>query len=288
VLLRAFDEDAWFGAVQTHGITHALIVPTILNRLCASEAAAGYDLSSLRQIHYSASPITVDLLQRALRLFPCTFQQSYGQTETGLSTVLTHAEHSSPGGRLLSSAGRPCASSTIHVVDARGDVVPQGEIGEVVHRGVGQMSGYWNLEDLTRETLQGGFVRTGDLGFMSEDGYLFLVDRKKDMIITGGENVYAREVEDALAGHPSVLESAVIGIPDPRWGEAVHAVVVLRPGHGPDAAGLIAQCRARLAGYKVPKSVSFVDQLPKTPVGKILKTALREQDWTGRETGPRG
>jgi long-chain acyl-CoA synthetase len=282
-LMRAFDEPSWFAAVETHRITHALIVPTILNRLCAWEDAGRRDLSSLQQIHYSASPITVDLLQRALRLFPCSFQQSYGQTETGLSTVLTDAEHKAGQGRLLSSAGRPCVSTTIRVVDAEGAPAPPGVVGEVIHRGVGQMSGYWNQEELTRETLQNGFIRTGDLGYLSEDGYLFLVDRKKDMIITGGENVYAREVEDALSTHPGVLEAAVIGIPDPRWGEAVHAVVVLRAGHEPDMATLIAHCRARLAGYKVPKAVSFIDQLPKTPVGKVLKTKLRKQDWKARE-----
>jgi acyl-CoA synthetase (AMP-forming)/AMP-acid ligase II len=205
-------------------------------------------------------------------------------TETSAATLLLPEDHD-PDGKphLLTSGGRPALSQEVRVVDANDVDVPTGELGEVIVRGPNVFGGYWGDAASTAEALRGGWMHTGDVGYLSDAGYLYVVDRLKDVIVTGGENVYSREVEDALYGHPDVLEAAVIAIPSDRWGEAVHALVVARAGTAPTAEGLTAHCRQRLASYKVPKSIELVGELPRNALGKLNKKALRERYWAGRE-----
>lgn len=288
VLHREFEPAAVLDALSRQSITNVLFVPAMLAALCAVPGAAERDYSTLRSIIYGASPITEETLRAALRTFRRPFLQVYGMTETtGAITQLGAAEHDpdGPRARLLRSAGKPFSWVETKFVDAAsGEERPRGEIGELWTRSPQNMAGYWHNEQATAETITAeGWLRTGDAGYLDDEGYIFLTDRVKDMIVTGGENVYPIEVENVLANHPSVADVAVIGVPDPKWGETVKAVVVLRPGAEADPAELIAFARDRIAHFKCPTSVDFIDVLPRNPSGKILKRELREPYWRGQE-----
>jgi long-chain acyl-CoA synthetase len=241
---------------------------------------------ALRSVIYGASPITDETLLAAMRVFKCEFVQLYGMTETtGAITELPAADHdpAGPRARLLRSAGKPFPWIELRIVDAEGRDCPTGEVGELWTRSAQNMQGYWNKPEETRATITAeGWLRTGDAGYMDGEGYVFLTDRVKDMIVSGGENIYPAEIENVLAGHPAIAEVAVIGVPDDKWGETVKAVVVLKPSQQAQAADIIAFGKARLAGYKCPTSVDFVAALPRNPSGKVLKKVLRAPYWAGK------
>ena len=288
--VRAFEPTAVLEAVERDHVTCGALVPTMIMALINHPDVSRRDLSSLRLMLYGASPIAADVLREAMDLLPCDFIQGYGMTEAApILTFLTPEDHRAglAGGekevRRLRSAGRAAIGIEMKVLDEKGREAPPGTVGEVTARGANVMRGYWRRPEATGETLRKGWYRTGDLATMDEDGYLYIVDRKKDMIVSGGENVYSVEVENALYGHEAVLECAVIGVPDEKWGEAVKALVVLRPGHEATEADLIEHCGGRIGGYKAPKSVDFADSLPKSGAGKILKRELRETYWQGQE-----
>ncbi len=282
VLVREFDAAAVLDILELQRVTNTVLVPTMLQLLAAVPGAAERDYSALRCIAYGASPITTPVLRAALRTFRAPLFGIYGLTETtGGITQLGPADHDPDGPRrhLLQSAGRPFPWVALRIVDPMtgADLGPR-EVGEVWLRAPNVMAGYFNRPDETAVALTpDGWLRTGDGGYVDEEGYLFLTDRIKDMIVSGGENVYPVEVEEALSRHPDVEEATVIGVPDARWGEAVKALVVRRPGSSLTADEIVAFARGRLAGYKLPRSVDFVEDLPRTPTGKVLKRELRER-----------
>jgi long-chain acyl-CoA synthetase len=260
-------------------------VPTTIQMMLDYPGVSRADFASMTDFLYGASPIPLDLLQRAVDAFGCGFIQLYGMTETcGAVTYLPAADHVA-GNPRMRSAGKPIPGAEIRILDPESDAErPTGVVGEICIRAPTTMRGYWKQDDETARVIrEGGWVRSGDAGYLDEDGYLFIRDRVKDMVVSGGENVYPAEVENAIYGHPDVAEVAVIGVPDPKWGEAVKAVVALKPGRAPDADGIIGWARERIAGYKVPKSVDFVDALPRNASGKVLKRDLREPYWAGHE-----
>jgi len=287
-VVRDADPAALLETIEHEGVTNAFIVPALLQALSAVPGAAGRDYGALRSIMYGASPITDRALVQAMETFGCDFVQLYGLTETtGALTQLDAGDHD-PGGpraHLLRSAGRAYPWVELRVVDPEtGEERPRGEVGELWTRSAQNMLGYWNNPDATTAVMTAdGWFRTGDAGYMDAEGFVFLTDRIKDMIVSGGENVYPAEVENVVAAHPAVADVAVIGVPDARWGETVKAVVVLTPGAGSDASDIIEFCRGRLAHFKCPTSVDFIDVLPRNPSGKILKRELREPYWRGRE-----
>jgi acyl-CoA synthetase (AMP-forming)/AMP-acid ligase II len=277
IMVKVFDPAGLVRCLEEHRATHVLLVPTMISMLCDEPALAEADLDSLRLVLYGASPIAPEQLRRAMQALSCDFLQLYGMTETGAASVLRSTDHD-PAGRpeLLASAGTDAIGARTRIVDADDRLVPAGTVGEIACRGPGIMDGYWGDPDASAHALRGGWMHTGDMGFHSEDGYLYITDRLKDMIVSGGENVYPREVEDAMYEHPDVREVAVIGIPHERWGESVHAVVVTAQGTSSQPDWLLDHCRERLARYKVPRSVEFVDELPRNATGKVLKRVLRE------------
>ncbi len=284
VLLRDIDPAQMIEVIASEGVTNAIMVPAVIQMLLNHTGAATADFSSFRNIVYGAAPITEDVLVRAMETFGCDFVAGYGLTEHATATYLPREDHD-PGGpraHLLRSVGKPVPEVEIKIVDtATLDELPDGEVGEVWLRGPQVMTGYAKRPEDTAAALPGdGWLRTGDAGYL-EEGYLFLKDRVKDMIISGGENVYPAEVENALMPHPEILDVAVIGIPDDKWGETVKAIVVARPGTDPDPSEIIDFCRSRLAHFKCPTSVDFLDVLPRNPSGKVLKTELREPYWAG-------
>jgi long-chain acyl-CoA synthetase len=242
-------------------------------------------VDSLRFLAHGGSPIATEVVRRAHQAFPhAELVHAYGATETAPLATALRREHEMIDGELGRSCGQAIAGVDVRIFDQLGRELAPGEVGEVVVRGANVMQGYWNKPEQTAEVLRDGWYYTGDLGYMHEQGYIFLVDRAKDMIVSGGENVYSTEVEEVLYKHPAVLEAAVFGVPDDRWGEAVHAVVVPRPEQEVDAATLMTYCREHIAGYKVPKSIDFqTDPLPKSGPGKILKRELRAPYWEGHE-----
>jgi long-chain acyl-CoA synthetase len=282
ILVADFDAAAVVDLLERERVTNAVMVPTVMQLLCAVPGAEERDFSALRSITYGASPITTPALKAALRTFRCRLFGMYGLTETTGGVIqLDPADHDPDGPRehLLRSAGRPQPWMEMRVVDpASGlDRAPH-EVGEVWMRGPNVMAGYFNRPEETAAAITpDGWLRTGDGGYLDEEGYLFLTDRIKDMIVSGGENVYPVEVEEALSQHPGVAEVTVIGVPDERWGEAVVALVVPAPGAGASAQELLRFARERLAGYKLPRTVEFVTELPRTPTGKVLKRELRER-----------
>jgi long-chain acyl-CoA synthetase len=284
ILVRDFAPEAVLDLLAREHVTNAVLVPTMLQRLTAVDGAADRDFTSLRSIAYGASPITTPVLKAALRTFRCPLFGVYGLTEsTGGVVQLDPEDHDPDGPRahLLRAAGKPLPWVEVRVVDPdRGSDCARGEIGEVWLRAPNVMAGYFERPDETASALTpDGWLRTGDGGYVDGEGFLFLTDRIKDMIVSGGENVYPVEVEEALAQHPAVAEVAVIGVPDERWGETVKALIVVRPG-APEPAPeeLVTFARERLAGYKLPRAIAFVDDLPRTPSGKVLKRELRERD----------
>jgi acyl-CoA synthetase (AMP-forming)/AMP-acid ligase II len=279
VIVPMFTAADVMRAIAEHQVTDTLLVPTMVQMLVDDPNVADSDLSSLVHLVYGASPMPEALLERARKVFPAVgFTQGYGMTEMAPTVaLLTPADHDNPA--LRGAAGRAAPHVEVRIVDPDGHEVPRGEVGEVVVRGDNVMLGYWNRPDDTAAAVRDGWMHTGDGGRMDENGYVFIVDRIKDMIITGGENVYSAEVENALASHPAVAACAVIGVPDSDWGERVHAVVVLLPGQQATADEIRAHCKTLIAGYKSPRSVEFVDALPMSGAGKILKRELRKQYW---------
>ncbi len=283
ILVREFVPAAVLDLLEEELVTNAIFVPTMLRMLTAVPGAADRDYSALRSIAYGASPITTPVLKAAHRTFRCSLYGVYGLTETTGGVVQLDPDDHDPDGpreHLLRSAGKPLPWVEVRVADPiSGCELGPREVGEVWLRAPNVTPGYFNRPEETAAALTPeGWLRTGDGGYVDEDGYLFLTDRIKDMIISGGENVYPVEVEEALAQHPDVAEVAVIGVPDERWGEAVKAIVVARAGSAPSAEELIAFARRRLAGYKLPRSVELVDTLPRTPSGKVLKRELRARE----------
>jgi len=287
VIVPAFNPELVLDMIERCRVTHALFVPTMIQMMVDHPAMKKpRDLSSLKGIAYGASPISEAVLDRAMAALPGVgFTQAYGMTELSpLATINPAYYHSTEGRKLgkLRSAGRAGFCVEVRVVDSAGNEVPRGTVGEVAVRGPNVMQGYWNKPEQTAQALRNGWMHTGDGAWMDDDGFIFIADRLKDMIISGGENVYSAEVENILAQHPAVASCAVIGIPSEEWGETVHAVVVGKPGQAVDAEALIAHCKQLIAHYKCPRSIEFREALPLSGAGKILKTTLREPFWKGR------
>lgn len=284
VLQPVVDPGELLATITRERVTHTALVPTVVNFMVNHPQARATDFSSLRQIIHGAAPIAPDLCRRAIEVFGCGFMQAYGMSEFPAIATLLRDEQLLLGHERLLSAGQP--SVGIELVIRRPDGTPCGprETGEITLRGPNMMRGYWNKPQATAEVMRNGWYWTGDVAWADEENYIFVVDRAKDMIVSGGENVYSVEIEAALAAHPAILECAVIGIPDAKWGEAVHAIVRLRPGISVGESDLVAHCRERIAGYKCPKSIAFsAEDLPKSGVGKILKRELRKKYWDGHQ-----
>lgn len=285
VVAREFNPAEILDFIARDGVSKLFMVPAALQFVVRQPRAREIDYSRLKHILYGAAPIPVALLRECIDVFGCGFVQQYGLTETtGTIVYLPPEDHDPNGNARMRAAGIPMPGVEIRVVDEQGKVLAANEIGEIVTRSAANMKGYWRAEEATAKTMDGdGWLRTGDAGYIDEDGYVYIQDRIKDVIITGAENVYPAEVENAIAGHPHVADVAVIGVPDETWGEAVKAIIVPRPNLTPDAASIIAHARERIAHYKAPKSVDFVDVLPRGASGKVLRRELREPYWKGRE-----
>ncbi|WP_084269200.1 long-chain-fatty-acid--CoA ligase [Mycobacterium avium] len=276
-ILPAFDPAAFVAAVAAHRPTVTCLVPTAMQMLLDHKSEQPADFSSLRRMLYAGSPIGQHTLQQALEVFGCHFVQFYGTTETFIITLLRPEQHRLDNPDLLRSCGQPMPGVELRIVDPNGFDVPDGVTGEVLVRSPWMFSGYWNKPDASATAIVDGWYHTGDAGIRDRDGNLFLVDRLKDMIVSGGENIYSAEVERALAAHPSVQSVAVVGAPDQKWGERVVAFVVPYPDRPADVSDLMSHCRGLIAGYKVPKEIHVLDALPQTASGKVQKAALRQQ-----------
>jgi len=284
IFVPGFTPEGCLAALEKHQVTDTLLVPTMMNMLVNHPDVEKHDLSHLISVIYGASPMPESVIRRALDVIPdVKFTHAYGQTECApLSTLNGPDSHvlDGPNAGLFKSAGRAAVGVDVRIFDEDDNEVAPGIVGEICVRGPNVMLGYWNLPELTEETLRGGWMHSGDGGYMNENGYVYIVDRMKDMIITGGENVYSAEVENALYQHDCVVEAAVIGVPDEKWGEHVHAIVRLYDGEAVDEATLIAHCHTLIAGFKCPRGVTFLDEpLPLSGAGKILKTTLRQPYW---------
>lgn len=277
VLQTQVDPEAFLKAIETHSVTQLFAVPTVIQMMLDSPTIATLDTSSLRNIFYGGMSMPLPLLRRALSVFKCDFIQIYGMTENnGTICYLTPQDHLSGDEQLLRACGRPVAGIDMRICDADGRDVAFGTVGEICIRSPSLMNGYWKRPELDDEVRFGEYYRTGDAGYRDDRGYLYLVDRLKDMIVSGGENIYPAEVERVLLQHPAVAEIAIVGVPDARWGEVLKAVIVRRDSTV-TADALMAFARERIAGYKLPKSVDFVQSLPRNANGKILKRELRDR-----------
>jgi long-chain acyl-CoA synthetase len=289
LVLINFEPRQALEVIERERVSAFLGITTMLNWMMAVADFDQFDLSSLRNIQYGGGPMPASVIRAAQAAFPCTLIQGYGQTEGVTMTFLSQEDHARAlaGTHVerLRSCGREGFVTRVRVVDPRGNDVPCDgvTVGEIIVQSEANMLGYWGRPELTAQTLRDGWMWTGDLATWDHERYVFIVDRAKDMIISGGENIYSAQVENALHRHPAVLEAAVIGVPDDEWGEAVKAVVVLKPGMTATAEDIIAVAREHLASYQKPRSVDFVDALPKAPTGKILKRELRDRYWSGRE-----
>ncbi len=286
---RVFDPAATMRVIQEERATDIHIVPTHLVSILTLPDLKKYNVTALKRIWYAASPMPTELLRKGVETFGPIFMQCYGQSESGPDiTFLSSEDHDVLGlpaeeQRRLASCGRPCMGVHVRIVDEQGLDLPAGTIGEIVVKSKRVMLGYWRKPEDTKNVLVDGWLHTGDMGYYDDQGYLYIADRKKDMIVSGGENIFPREVEEVLYQHPAVLEAAVIGIPDSYWVESAHAVVALKQGMEVSDRELIDFCKQRLARYKAPKSVEFLNALPKNPSGKIMKRELREKYWQGKE-----
>jgi long-chain acyl-CoA synthetase len=280
-----FDESLVLEAIEGEKVTYVFLVPTMIIRLLEHPNLSQYDLSSLHTLAYTGAPMPIGPLRRGTGLLGEVFFQELGQTETLNMTVFKREEFRLEGSpkelKRLESAGKPQREGELRIVDEQGHDVPIGEAGELIARSDRMMKEYWRSPEETAKTIKDGWLHTGDVGMMDEDGYVYLVDRKKDMIISGGENIYSREVEEVLYMHPAVLEAAVVGVPDEKWGESVKALVVLKDGTAASEEDIIDFCKEHLASYKKPRSVEFRGSLPKTGSGKIKKNEIREPYWEG-------
>jgi acyl-CoA synthetase (AMP-forming)/AMP-acid ligase II len=285
--VRQFSAQRWLELVQLHQVTHCALVPTMLFRILEHPGLREYDLSCLKTVGYGSAPMPRERIQRLSEVFGNIIVQGYGMTEiASLATFLTkrdHAEALSTNPKRLESCGRPLYACEVRLLDDDGKEVPAGEVGEISFRGPQLMSGYWNAPERTKEAIRNGWLRSGDMAYMDAEGYLYIVDRKKDLIICGGANIASREVEEALYSHPAVREAAVVGRPDDEWGERVHAFVALHEGMRVDERELIEFMRERLARYKCPDRIEFLPELPKNALGKFLKSSLRKPLWAGRQ-----
>ena len=284
---KTFEPELVFQTIEQHRITNMFAAPTMVKRLAESPAAVKYDHGSLRCLNYGGAPMYVEDLKQAMRVLGPCLVQLYGQGESPMTiTYLPKRDHKPEGSpremERLASAGIARTDVEVAVVDLDDRPLPAGQAGEIVTRSDLVMKGYWRNPRASAETLRHGWLHTGDVGTLDDDGYLFIMDRSKDMIISGGENIYPREVEEVLLRHPAVREVAVIGVPDPQWGEAMKAIVALAPGQSASGEELIAFCKDNIASYKKPKSIDFVDDLPKNNYGKILKRDLRARYWGDR------
>ena len=287
VIHKKFDETLVLEAIEKEKVTYIYLVPAMIIRLLEHPNLDQYDLRSLRTVAYTGAPMPLEALRKGIGVLGQVFVQFLGQTETLDLTILKKEEHRLEGSpketQRLASAGKPPREGELRIVDEQDHNVPVGEVGEIVARSDRMMKGYWRLPKETAETIRDGWLHTGDMARMDKDGYVYLVDRKKDVIISGAENIYSREVEEVLYMHPAVLEAAVVGVPDKKWGESVKAVVVLKPGATATEEEIIDFCKEHLASYKKPRSVEFWDNLPKTGSGKIQKNMIRERYWQGYE-----
>jgi long-chain acyl-CoA synthetase len=288
VILEKFDEGDVLRTMEKEKITYVNMVPAMIIRMLESPDFKKYDLNNLKTISFTGAPMPVEVMKKATSYFGrLIIHQELGQTETLNLTCFKKHEYKHDGSpkdiKRLESAGRPAFQGEVMIVDENSKEVPRGQVGEIVARSDRNMKGYWKMPEETAETIKNGWLHTGDLGRMDDDGYLFIVDRKKDMIISGGENIYSQEVEDILHSHPAVLYAAVVGVPDEKWGETVKAIIVLRRGMKASEAEIIDFCKENLAGYKKPKSIEFRESLPMTGSGKIQKNLLREPYWKGYE-----
>lgn len=282
VILREIHPMVILDLIEQHQVNHAFLVPAVILMLTQMPGVEKRDFSSLRIISYGASPITEGLLKHAMSLFGCKFAQVYGLTETvGAATYMLPDDHDPARGKLR-SCGVPYPDIQIRCIGDDGKEVPQGEVGEITIKGAVVMKGYWKRPEATAEAVIDGWFATGDAGYFDEEGYLYIHDRVKDMIVTGGENVYPAEVENAIFSHPDVADVAVVGVPDAKWGEAVKAIIVPKPGCNPIEADIKAYTKERIAGYKCPKSIDIhPEPLPRNPSGKVLRRQLREPFWKG-------
>jgi len=285
-IVRQFDPAAMLAAITQLRPSLLTLTPTMLQMLLDHPHAQEADFSSLRLTLYAGSPISLGLIKRAIAAMPGKFMQFYGSTESGGAlSILRPNEHNLDNEDKLKSCGRPLPLIEFRIVDPDGNLVPDGEPGELLVRVPSITKGYWRQPDLTAEAIRDGWYRSGDIARRDAEGLYYIVDRAKDMIVSGGENIYSAEIENVLSTHPSVAGVAVIGVPDARWGECVKAVVIPRPGHDADEAALIAHCRAHLASYKVPKSVDFMTEFPLVPSGKVSKKDLRAPYWEAHGRG---
>lgn len=287
VFLPAFNPEQVLRSITQHRVSHTVLVPTMIKLLLEHPVLGDSDLTSLKRFLYGASPIPEAILLDAFQKLPnCGFLQAYGQTELApVATILPPAYHvlDGPNAGKLRSCGRPTYTVEVKIVGLDNQEVPRGEIGEIIVRGPNTMVGYWNKPEETARTLVDGWVHTGDMAYMDADGFVFIMDRLKDMIISGGENVYSAETENAVMKHPAVRDCVVIGVPDTHWGERVHALVILKPGAQATAEELLAHCHTLIAGYKCPRSIEFrMEPFPVSGAGKILKRELRKPYWEGQ------
>ncbi|RJP25374.1 MAG: long-chain-fatty-acid--CoA ligase [Candidatus Abyssobacteria bacterium SURF_5] len=287
VILRNFNPVEVLETIQNERITDVHLVPAMINFIVNCPDFDQFDLSSLQRITYGASPMPPQLMRKAMEKIGPIFIQDFGCAEGGLMTLLPETEHVLEGPeertRRLTSCGKGLPELDVRVLNEQGQDVKPGEVGELTVKGDTVMAGYWKMPEATAQVLRDGRLHTGDLATVDSEGWIYIVDRKKDMIISGGANIYPREVEDVLFAHPAVLEAAVIGVPDEKWGENVKALVVLKPAMQCSEEELINHCKANLASYKKPKSIEFVDSLPRNPSGKVLKRVLREKYWAGQD-----
>ena len=282
VLVKDFTAADAVRMVREEGVAHAFLAPAMIQMMLLDPSAGAGGYPQLKSIAYGASPIAEDVLRRARATFGCDFVQFYGMTESaGGGSYLSPRDHDLPG--KLTSCGKPWPGAAMAILDGGGRELGDGEIGEIAIRGGIVMKGYWNRATATEETLAGGWLHTGDVGYRDADGFYYVHDRIKDMIVSGGENIYPAEVESAIMGCPGVADVAVIGVPDDKWGEGVKALIVAAAGATVDPADVIAWARARIAAYKVPKSIEFIDALPRNPSGKVLRRELRAPYWEGRD-----
>jgi acyl-CoA synthetase (AMP-forming)/AMP-acid ligase II len=284
--IKAFEPKTVFETIQRRKVTNMFMAPAMIKRLVTSSEIDKYDLSSIKCIHYGGAPIYIEDLKEAVRKMGRVFVQLFGQAECPMTiSYLRKEEHLLEGTgeqmKRLTSAGIPRTDVEVKIFDENDNELPSGKMGEIVVRGEAMMKGYWRNPKATAETLRGGWVHTGDLGIMDERGYVYILDRAKDMIISGGENIYSREIEDIIIRHSAVHEVAVIGVPDETWGEAIKAIIALKPGQKATQEEIINFCKDYLGSYKKPKSVEFIDEIPKNPYGKVLKKELREKYWAG-------
>jgi acyl-CoA synthetase (AMP-forming)/AMP-acid ligase II len=285
VLLPQFEPHAWLEAVHKERVTHSFVVPTMLKRVMDEPDFARYDLSSLQLVAYGAAPMPYEVIRKAVGVFKCGLMNAYGQTEsTSTLTYLGPDDHRIEGTeeekqkRLerLKSVGRPMEDVTVAIMDPTGNLLPPGQEGEIVAQGARLMTGYWKRDEETAQALVDGWLHTGDVGWVDEEGYLFITGRTKDLIIRGGENISPGEIEAVLEQHPKIEEAVVIGVPDLEWGEEVKAIVVLKPGETATADEIVQYAKSRLASFKAPKYVAFAQELPRNYLGKVLKTDLRK------------